>query len=186
MSRFRMASIVRWVVPLLACGALLPASAAAAGMVFHLDPADLEVLQQDSDSDEDSFAFRDENVRVESAKFQEYRDLRSGFRLRELHVWGDDPDSDRYFDFLGYNVGRQDSRLGLEYGTWGGWGIDVDYNKIPHRFGNNALFLWNITGPGHFEIADPTQLAVQNAIAAQFAASPAGVTFPFLRGLLTP
>jgi MtrB/PioB family decaheme-associated outer membrane protein len=186
MTRFHKASIVRWVVPLLACGALLPASAVAAGMVFHLDPADLEVLQQDSDSDEDSFAFRDENVQVESGKFQEYRDLRSGFRLRELHIWGDDPDSDRYFDFLGYNVGRQDSRLGLEYGTWGGWGIDVDYNKIPHRFGNNALFLWNITGPGHFEIADPTQLAVQNAIAAQFAANPAGVTYPFLRGLLTP
>ena len=186
MSRFRMASIVRLVVLLLACGALLPASAAAAGMVFHLDPAELEVLQQNVNSDADNFAFRDENVRVESAKFQEYRDLGSGFRLRELHIWGDDPGSDRYFDFLGRNVGRRDARLGLDYGTWGGWGVKVDYNKIPHRFGNNALFLWNITGPGHFEIADPSQQAVQNAIAAQFAASPAGVNYAFLRGLLTP
>jgi MtrB/PioB family decaheme-associated outer membrane protein len=171
---------------LLACGVLLPTAAGAQGMIFHLDPVVLEVLQTDVDSTVDTFQFRDDPARVESAKFSEYRDLKSGFRLRELRLWGDDPDSDRYFVFDGENVGRQDARLGLEYGIWGDWAIDVDYNKIVHRFGNDALFLWNVTGPGRFEIADPVQLQLQTAIERQRAISPASVNYAFLRGLLTP
>ena len=147
---------------------------------------DMEVLENDVDSDLDTFQFRETGARVESAKFSEYRDLRSGFRLRELLVEGDDPDSDRYFLFDGENVGRQDARYGLEYGTWGGWKLDVDYNKIVHRFGNEAIFLWNITNPGRFEIADPAQLQIQQAIERQHALSPAGVNYAFLSGLLAP
>jgi MtrB/PioB family decaheme-associated outer membrane protein len=170
----------------LLCGTLVPAAASGQGMVFHLDPLILEVLETSSDSELDTFQFREDPARVESAKFSEYRDLRSGFRIPELHVWGDDPDSDRYFDFLGENIGRQDARYGLEYGVWGDWALDVDYNKIVHRFGNEALFLWNVTGPGRFEIADPIQADIQRAIEQRRAVDPRSVDFAFLRGLLTP
>ncbi|HVS01877.1 MAG TPA: MtrB/PioB family decaheme-associated outer membrane protein [Thermoanaerobaculia bacterium] len=171
---------------LLLGGLLLSPAAGAQGMVFHLDPLVLEILETDVDSELDTFQFRDNPSRVESAKFSEYRDLKSGFRLRELHLWGEDPDGDRYFDFRGENVGRQDARLGLQYGTWGGWSLDVDYNKIVHRFGNRALFLWNITGPGRFEIPDPVQAQIQGAIEQQRAISPGSVNYAFLLGLLTP
>jgi MtrB/PioB family decaheme-associated outer membrane protein len=156
------------------------------GMTFEVDPLILEVLESDVDSELDTFQFRETGARVESAKFGEYRDLRSGFRLRELRVSGDDPDSDRYFVFDGLNVGRLDARYGLEYGTWGGWKLAVDYNKILHRFGNDAIFLWNITNPGRFEIADPVQSQLQTAIERQRAISPASVNFAFLSGLLAP
>ena len=156
------------------------------GMDFEVDPLVLEVLEADVDSELDTFQFRENAARVESAKFGEYRDLRSGFRLRELAVTGADPDSDRYFAFRGLNVGRLDARYGLEYGTWGGWRLDVDYNKILHRFGNDAVFLWNITNPGRFEIADPVQAQIQREIERQRAISPASVNFAFLSNLLAP
>ena len=167
--------------------ALVPRPPAnAQGMVFHVDPVILEALETSVDSDLDTFQFREDPGRVESAKFSEYRDLGSGFRLRELHITGDSPKSDRYLDFRGTNVGRADARYGLQYGMWGDWKLDVDYNKIVHRFGNEALFLWHETGPGRFEIADPSQAQIQTAIEQQRAVNPAGINFAFLRGLLTP
>lgn len=165
---------------------VLSTAASGQGMVFHVAPVILEALESNVDSDLDTFQFREDPGRVESAKFSEYRDLGSGFRLRDLHVWGDSPKGDRYLDFRGAHVGRADARYGLQYGMWGKWKLDVDYNKIVHRFGNEALFLWNVTGPGRFEIADPAQVQIQSAIEQQRALNPAGVNFAFLRGLLTP
>ena len=40
--------------------------------------------------------------------------------------------------------------------------------------------------PGRLEIADPVQAALQGAIAAQFATSPAGINYAFLNRLLSP
>ncbi len=184
-SRPRIATIVRLALPVLLCSVLLPSALAAQGMAFHLDSAVLEVLNKDINSDAD-LTFRDAGSDAQSAKFSEYRDLGSGFRLRELHLWADDAPTSRHFDFNGKNVGRDDARLGLEYGTWGGWSVAVDYNKIVHNFGNDGVFLWNVTAPGHFEIAQPTRQAIQSAIEAQRAANPAGITYPFLRSLLQP
>jgi len=182
----RFCAVARPVLALLLLAGVPCAPARGQGMVFHLDPVILEGLETHVDSDLDTFQFREDPGRVESAKFSEYRDLGSGFRLRDLHIWGDSPNSDRYFDFRGTNVGRADARYGLQYGMWGDWRLDVDYNKIVHRFGNEALFLWNVTGPGRFEIANPAQAQIQSAIEQQRAINPAGVNFAFLRGLLTP
>ncbi len=182
----RIRAVARPALVLLLLAAALRLPASGQEMVFHLDPIVLEVLETDVDSELDSFQFREDPGRVESAKFSEYRDLSSGFRLRELHIWGDAPQSDRYVDFRGTNIGRDDARYGLQYGMWGDWKLEVDYNKILHRFGNEALFLWNRTGPGRLEIADPSQAQMQGAIERQHATNPAGVNFAFLRGVLTP
>jgi MtrB/PioB family decaheme-associated outer membrane protein len=186
MASQRIRAVARPALALLLLAGAPPAAVNAEEMVFHVEPVTLEILETSLDSDLDTFQFREDPGRVESAKFSEYRDLRSGFRLRELHITGDAPDSDRYFDFRGTNVGRADARYGLQYGSWGDWELEVDYNKIVHRFGNEALFLWNVTGPGRFEIADPAQAQIQGAIERQRALSPAGVNFAFLRGLLAP
>ncbi len=139
---------------------------------FHLDPVVLEYLSLDQDTN--------------SSKFQEYRDLDSGFRIPLLKAWGESADGNRTIDFTAQNVWRDDARLGLDYAVAGKYGVSFSYDKIPHRFGNDATSLWTRTAAGRFEIDDSIQRANQTALAAQFAANRALITFPFLNNLLAP
>ena len=68
------------------------------------------------------------------------------------------------------------------------WSMMVDYNKIPHRFGNNGLILFAETSPGRWQIAD-----THPAVAAERRSSPAvrdrpdaRSTTPILNRLITP
>jgi MtrB/PioB family decaheme-associated outer membrane protein len=146
--------------------------AAQEGFSFRLDPLVLEDLWTDVDTD--------------SAKFEEYRDLASGFRLRKLHLSGESADGERWLDLRLRNVGRQDARYLFDYGRADSYSLFVDYNKIPHRFGNKGRMLFTETGPGRFQIADPVQGALQGALEEQFAVNPFGITFAFLDTLLAP
>jgi MtrB/PioB family decaheme-associated outer membrane protein len=138
---------------------------------FRVDPLVLAVLYTDVDTD--------------SAKFQEYRDLSSGF-APALHVAGESGDGERTFDFWASNIRRDDARYTLDYGVAGRYGILLDYNKIPHRFGNDGHMLYTRTGPGRLEIADPVQRMLETAITNQFNTNRTGLTFGFLNGLLSP
>src|SRR5512135_1008889 len=148
------------------------ARAASEGFSLHLDPAVMETLWTDVDT--------------HSAKFEEYRDLGSGFRLRKLHIFGEGDKGNRELDVRLQNVGRADARYDLRYGVSGKYSFTLDYNKIPHNFGNDGHTLYSRTGPGRYEIADPTQLALQTGIANQFRISPAGINYTFLNNLLAP
>ncbi len=143
----------------------------AKGFTFHVDPLVIGAIDTDVDT--------------QSSKFQEYRDLSSGFTL-DFHLLGASADNERLFDFDAANAGRQDARYTLNYGKVGRYNILFDYNKIPHRFGNAGRTLYTQTAPGRLEIANPIQGALQGAIATQAGISPAGITNPFLRNLLAP
>src|SRR5829696_5296718 len=143
----------------------------AKGFTFRFDPLVIGAIDTDVDTN--------------SSKFQEYRDLRSGFTLG-FNLFGESADGERNLNFSTDNAGRRDARYTLNYGVPGRYNVLFDYNKIPHRFGNDGRMLYTRTGPGRLEIADPIQGAIQGAIATQFGISPAGITFPFLRGLLAP
>ena len=174
-------------LPALAAGLLLLAGAAA---------AQEQQAQQDPPAQREqakAFSFRfdplvigamNTDVDTRSSKFQEYRDLSSGF-LMGFRLLGEGT-NDRYFDLDAANVRRDDARYTLEYGVLGRYAALFDYNKIPHRFGNDGHMLFTRTGPGVYQIADPTQSALQTAITNRFTASPAGVTFDFLNGLVQP
>src|SRR5690606_31032087 len=114
---------------------------------FHVDPLVFEVLEVDVDT--------------ASSKFNEYRDIQSGFQLPLLHVWGGSPDGTRTLDFRGEHVLRDDARYRLGYGVAGRWGLELDYNKIPHRFGNDGTLLWHETRDGVLELPDPVQAFFQ-------------------------
>ncbi|HUP22322.1 MAG TPA: MtrB/PioB family decaheme-associated outer membrane protein [Thermoanaerobaculia bacterium] len=139
---------------------------------FHLEPIVLEVLDVDVDTN--------------SSKFNEYRDIRSGFNLPRLRIFGESGDGDRTFALRADNVRRDDARYTLDYGVAGRYSFQLDYNKIPHRFGNGGTLLWNRTGRGLLELPDPVQAQLQGALEAQFVANRGGVNFPFLAGLLAP
>jgi MtrB/PioB family decaheme-associated outer membrane protein len=162
----------------LAAGAILWASLAplaaqeaaqgeAKGFSFRVDSFVLTYLNSDSDTD--------------SAKLTEYRDLEDGV-TGSLRLSGESADGERYLDFNADNIGYDDARYRFGYGSVGRYGIDVDYNLIVHNFGNDARTLFNRTGPGRYEVADATQLALQNAVTANRTL----LTFPFLRNLVSP
>jgi len=147
-------------------------AAKSSGFSFRLDPLVIEVLNVDLDTS--------------SSKFNEYRDIQSGFNLPQLHVAGESADGERLLDFRAVHVGRDDARYTLAYGTPGRFQLLVDHNKIVHNFGNDGRMLWTETSPGVYEIANPVQQAIQNAIAQQAGINPAVLTFPFLNNLLAP
>jgi len=151
----------------LVIGAAAPGAAAAEGFTFRFDPLVIENLTVDVDT--------------ESAKFEEYRDLDTGLRLKKLYLFGESEDHNRFMDFRLKNVGRDDARYVFDYGDAGKYGVFVDYNKIPHRFGNDGRILHVRTAPGRWEIADPVQQAIQDEIVA----APV-VDFAFLDGLIQP
>ncbi len=163
-------------VPILAALALIAGPARAAdeekGFDFHLDSLDFGVQMTDLDTD--------------SAKFEEYRDQHSGFVIPHLALSGESKDGNRTFNFVAANVRRDDARYTLDYGVAGRYGVTLDYNKIPHRFGNDGRTLFARTGPGRYEISDGVQAALQGGIERQFATAPAGVTFAFLDNLIRP
>src|SRR3954451_12497851 len=143
----------------------------AKGLTFHVDPLVLGVIRT--------------HVDTNPSKWEEYRDMSNGFVIPYLHLIGEGS-GDRELDFNAKNVRREDARYTLFYGVPGSYELTLDYNKIPHRFGNDGHMLWTRTGPGRLEIADPIQAALQGAITGQFAANPAGVNFAFLNNLLSP
>lgn len=145
------------------------ATVEARPFTFRIDPLLLQVLETDVDTD--------------SSKFEEYRDLDSGFRP-SFHLVGDG--GERQLDIRAEAIGRDDARYTLDYDVAGRYGLLFDFNKIPHRFGNNGHMLWTRTGPGRLEIADPVQAAIEGAVARQFATDRTGVSFGFLNGLLAP
>ena len=129
---------------------------------------------------------RETDVDTDSAKFEEYRDLGSGADLPVLRIFGESADGARTLAIRGDNIGRDDARYGLDYGVAGRYEIALDYNKIPHRFGNDGRLIWNRTGPGRFEITDAVQAQLQGALEQQFATNPSAIAFPFLDDLMAP
>jgi MtrB/PioB family decaheme-associated outer membrane protein len=141
------------------------------GFSFRFDPIVIGAIDTGADTN--------------SSKFQEYRDLTSGFTLG-FNLLGESADGERNLDFSTGNAGRRDARYTFNYGVPGRYNVLFDYNKIPHRFGNDGRMLYTRTGPGRLEIADPIQGAIQTALTTQAGINPAGITYPFLRGLLAP
>lgn len=145
--------------------------AADQGFTFTIDPIAFGLLESDVDTD--------------SSKWEEYRDLGSGFFIPILNIEGRGGD-DRFLDFRAENVRYDDARYTFAYGVTDRYSLTVDYNKIPHRFGNNAKVLWTQTRPGVYEIANPVQAALQGALERQFALNRTAINFAFLNNLISP
>ncbi len=64
--------------------------------------------------------------------------------------------------------------------------MTIDYNKIPHRFGNNGLILFAETSPGRWQIADSIQQSLQSTLVQQFATDKSKITYAYLNRLITP
>ncbi len=135
--------------------------------------------------DQLELAVYDVDVDTDSSKFNEYRDWSSGFVIPKLKLSGEGEDG-RFLRFRSSWIGRRDARYTMDYGVSGRWSMMIDYNKIPHRFGNNGLILFAETSPGRWQIADSIQQSLQNTLTQQFATDRTKINYAYLNGLITP
>jgi len=117
-----------------------------------------------------------------SSRFREYRALPSGFVLDTVHFAGND--GFRY-DVRVDHALQADARYTARLKP-GPFQVDFDFQKIPHRFGNDGRTMHEERPRGVFVISDALQRANQTALEAQRALSPAGVNFAFLQNLVNP
>jgi MtrB/PioB family decaheme-associated outer membrane protein len=122
-------------------------------------------------------------IDTRSSRFDEYRDVPDGALLPFFGL-SSVADQGRYV-ITGEDVGQRDVRYTIE-AERGDFGINVVYDQIPHRFGNDARTLLQQTSRGTFEVSDTLQRSFQTSIEQQRAVSPAGVNFTFLRNLVGP
>src|SRR6185436_6911168 len=123
------------------------------------------------------------DVDTQSSKFEEYRDVPEGIVGPEFRLFSDS-DSMRLL-VTGNRLMQDDGRfdLGIETRTFA---IDAFFDQIPHRLGNNARSVLTRTANDAWSLNDLTQQALQAAIAARRAQSPASVNFAFLSTLVQP
>lgn len=138
---------------------------------WSLEELEIGVLEKDVDTD--------------SAKFEEYRDFKSGIRP-SFKLFGESADGNRTLALNADGIGRNDARYTLDYGLAGEYALEIDYNKIQHLFGNNATFIWDIPRIGVYEIPDIVQQQFEQAIRDRAAISPFAVNAGFLGGLIQP
>ena len=84
-----------------------------------------------------SFAPAQVNIKGNSAKFNEYRDLRDGVYTHiGLHYGA----GKTYLDFKADDLGYRDQKVELGGGRWGSYSYSLNYDEIPHNFPLNTTF----------------------------------------------
>lgn len=161
-------------------------AAETAAAASTAEPAPAAKDELDVDVDALAFGLLESDVDSGSSRFEEYRDLGSGFWLPRLAVSGGDRWDGRFLELRARNVRRDDARYTFGYGVAGKYEVEVDYNKIPHRFGNDGRTLHTYVGNGQYQLSDATQAQLQTAIQTQFTLNRTGVNYAFLNNLLRP
>jgi putative beta-barrel porin MtrB/PioB len=96
---------------------------------------------------------------VDSSKFQEYRDVVKGISMPAFRLFG--RDGDIRFDLRGEHVKQADERY-TGYLKTDGVALNVDFNSIVHRIGNNGRTFLTEQSPGVWRMSDTLQQAIQN------------------------
>ena len=96
-----------------------------------------------------------------SSKFREYRDVRNGVVFPYFRLFGQTKAT--RFDLSAEHIGQRDGRYRL-MAELEPVRVKVDYNLIPHRFGNDARTLLHEAAQDRLVIDDTIQRANQTAI----------------------
>lgn len=118
----------------------------------------------------------------DSSKFNEYREVPDGGFIPMLRIFGDEA---LQYDLVAENVRQDDARYRLRVGT-PLFRVNIDYNQIPHRFGNDARTLYEPLENGMLRIDDAIQRHCQTEVEQQWAKSKPGINFAFLRDVMQP
>jgi MtrB/PioB family decaheme-associated outer membrane protein len=129
-------------------------------MALFLGSASFQALAQERLESDGGFTIgvQQTDVSPDSAKFNEYRDIRDGFYLYDF--WFDviDSRSARFMDFRGRNLIRDDQAINFRFGEFGRWSFEIDRTEIPKRISNEAMSPFIYHGDGLF--TTPGQVSI--------------------------
>ncbi|HSP17349.1 MAG TPA: MtrB/PioB family outer membrane beta-barrel protein [Thermoanaerobaculia bacterium] len=118
-----------------------------------------------------------------SSKFEEYRDVPSGLTGPAFRIFSDTNGNPLLIS--GENIAQNDRRFSVWADT-PAVRVDLLYDQIPHRLGNNAKSPEKIVSRDALGISDYIQGALQNALQQQFNTNKNAIAFPFLRSIVEP
>jgi hypothetical protein len=117
---------------------------------------------------------------VESAKFQEYREVPKGVSMPVFSLAGSHNGTD--YALTGQNIRQSDERY-FGYANLNWLGVTFDYNSIVHNMGFNGRTLFTQNAPGVWNMSATIRKYFGDAVDAVPAASR---TYPFYYALLSP
>jgi MtrB/PioB family decaheme-associated outer membrane protein len=119
-----------------------------------------------------------------SSRFFEYRDLPNGLFLSHFRFAGD---AKFRYDVSAQDVLQDDARYHV-YVHPGSVRLEADFQKIPHRFGNDAHTLLTDTAPGVLSISDTLQQTYQTTLTTLYSnpATAGQIAYPFLNQMVSP
>ena len=160
-------------IALLAAGAAPALPAETSPSTGAADPFQIRSIE---------FGLQNPEVDTASSRFREYRSVASGLLLNSLHFAGND--AFRY-DVLARNVLQSDAyyRARLEHGAFD---LHLDYQRIPHLFGNDGRTLYAERPRSVFLISDVLQQADQAVLQQQFGTDSSAINYSFLQKLVNP
>ncbi len=100
------------------------------------------------------FGFQYVEQDTSSSKFNEYKDDETDVYINGLKLGIVHPKSRLHLDFRGKKISRDDQNIYLNFGSYAKWGIDVQWNEIPHLISNNAMTPYNNAGGGRYTVPD--------------------------------
>lgn len=93
-------------------------------------------------------------------KFSEYRDVRNGFMVNDMHLRLANEPKFYYMDLKIQNATRDDESYGLKSGVYGKWTFAASFDRTPHNFNTGTLIL-NGAGSNKLGIANAVQTSLQ-------------------------
>ncbi|HEV8525099.1 MAG TPA: MtrB/PioB family outer membrane beta-barrel protein, partial [Terriglobales bacterium] len=98
----------------------------------------------------------------ETSKFNEYRDLRTGFFVRRFTLTLDDIlGSKNYLSAQSRSAIYRDQSYLVTFGQYGRYKIQFRYDEIPHIYTNTSRTLYTETAPGVFTITPAVRSTLQ-------------------------
>lgn len=101
----------------------------------------------------------------DSAKFQEYRDVPTGF-VAERFIFSWAPKERWFFDVDAYDISQRDQRIGVGFGKTDLWKGTIRWVENRRLWTDQAAQLWSHQGSGVFTLEDSFQSTVQGASTA--------------------
>lgn len=100
----------------------------------------------------------------QSAKFQEFRDVRDGTAAGiEAHF----RNGSRLLNVVGRHLGLRDQDLDIDGGQAGKYQLAFGFGQIPHNYSFNSRSLYDGIGTGQLTISDRIQTDLQNSTTTQ-------------------
>jgi MtrB/PioB family decaheme-associated outer membrane protein len=87
-----------------------------------------------------------------NALFRRYWDISNGATLNNFGMEAVKPDEARFIEIGGGGIGKNDQFVGMQFGRYNDYRINLSYSEIPHVFSTTARPIWQGIGTGNLTL----------------------------------